>query len=46
MAERHDETSARDGWITFALSLALWLFLLAVFLGVGHELGVSLTEGH
>jgi hypothetical protein len=44
MSQQEPESSAKDGWITLGLTLALWLFLLAVFLGVGHELAVSLAH--
>jgi hypothetical protein len=46
MSDRDHETSAKDGWITLAFSLALWLLLLALFLGVGHLLAASMAEGH
>jgi len=46
MSEREPQTSARDGWITLVFSLALWLSLLALFLGVGHKLALSMVAGH
>jgi hypothetical protein len=46
MSDRDHQTSARDGWITLAFSLALWLLLLALFLGVGHLLAASMAAGH
>ena len=46
MSEHRGQTSAKDGWIILAVSLALWFTLLAIFLGVGHELAVSLFAAH
>ena len=46
MSEKHEEGSAKEGLITFALSMALWLGMLAIFLGVGHLLAVSMVAGH
>jgi hypothetical protein len=46
MSESQQQSNARDGWITLALTLALWLFLLAVFLGVGHEIAVRVVSHH
>ena len=47
MSENHeDETNAKQGLINLALSLALWGGMLALFLGVGHLLGVSMSQGH
>jgi hypothetical protein len=46
MSDRDPQTSARDGWITLVASLALWLTLLALFLGVGHLLATSMAQGH
>jgi hypothetical protein len=40
MANKHSETTARDGWITFVLSLTLWGGLLGLVLYVGHQLGL------
>lgn len=38
MSEKQAGTTARDGWITFALSLALWGGLLGGVLYFGHHL--------
>lgn len=46
MSDHDPQTSARDGWITLTFSLALWLFFLALFLGVGHLLATSMAQGH
>ena len=46
MSGHESETNAKDGLIILALSLALWVGLLAIFLGVGHLLAVSIMAGH
>lgn len=46
MSHHPEDTTARDGLITFVLSLALWGSLMAVFLGVGHLLAVSVMASH
>lgn len=46
MSDREHQTSAKDGWVTLAFSLALWLLLLALFLGVGHLLASSMAAPH
>jgi hypothetical protein len=40
----HEESSAGEGRTTLFLSLALFLGLLAIFLGVGHLLGSGGAE--
>lgn len=40
MTNKRSETTARDGWIAFVLSLMLWGGLLGLFLYVGHQLGL------
>lgn len=40
----HDESSAGEGRTTLFLSLALFLGLLALFLGVGHLIGSGGAE--
>lgn len=44
MTQKQRPTTARDGWITFALSLALWGGLLGTFLYVGHQLGLRASH--
>ena len=40
------DSSAREGLVTFVLSLALWAGLLGLFLGVGHLLANYMAAGH
>ncbi len=46
MSSHEPETKAKDGLIILALSLALWIGMLAIFLGVGHLLAVNIMAGH
>ena len=41
-----DESTAREGLVTLVLSLALWGSVMAVFLGVGHLLALSIVASH
>lgn len=45
MAEDPKET-AREGRVVLVLSLLLWGGLMALFLGGGHLLAMSMVSGH
>ncbi len=44
--DHDDHSSAREGLVNMVLSVALWLGLLGLFLGVGHLLANAMASGH